>query len=110
MSDYSCLQFDKEKNIKTCSKNAMTTGTSNFRTSTLTRHADHNDHKAAVLGDTLRPCFQKAVNNALSENEQAVTVALKTVYFLACEDTPVHKYEKFMKFLAECDCPHVSKL
>ena len=117
LSDYSWLQYDKEKKIMTCSlyikhkkKNAMTTGTSNFRTSTLTRHADHNDHQAAVLGETLRSCFQKSVNNALSENEQAVTVALKTVYFLASEDIPMHKYEKFMMFLAECDCPHVSKL
>ena len=47
----------ERKNMMTCSlcikhkkKNAMTSGTNNFRTSTLTRHADHTDHKAALLG------------------------------------------------------------
>ena len=39
-----------------------------------------------------------------------MAVALKTAYFLTIEYIPMHKYEKFMKFLAECDCPHVSKL
>lgn len=117
LQEYTWLQYDAEKNVMTCSlcikhkkTNAMTTGTSNFRTSTLSRHADHKDHKAAVLGENLRPDFNKAVNKALLENEQAVTVALKTVYFLATEDIPMYKYERFIQFLADCDCPHVGSL
>ena len=70
----------------------MTSGTNNFRTSTLTRHADHTDHKAAMLGETLRPDMKKCLNNAFSEKGEALKVALKTVYFLASEDIPMHKY------------------
>ena len=68
--------------------NALTEGTSNFRTSTLKRHAESKDHQASVLGENMQSDFAKAVEKVMSEKDKAISVALKAVYFLASEVYP----------------------
>ena len=58
----------------------MTSGSKNSRTSTLVRHAESRSHKEAVLGEQLKAHLKRAVHKALSEKEEAVIVAFKTVY------------------------------
>ena len=60
--------------------NSMRSGSKNYRTSTLVRHAESRSHKEAVLGEHLQPQFKRVVHKALSEKEEAVIVAFKTVY------------------------------
>ena len=117
LRDFSWLRFDREKSQMTCElclkhkkANALTEGTSNFRTSTLTRHAESKDHQASVLGENMQSDFAKAVEKVMSEKDKAISVALKAVYFLASEGLPMHKYEHLTSFLAECECPYMSKL
>ena len=117
LRDFSWLKFDKEKSQMTCElclkhkkANALTEGTSNFHTSTLKRHAESKDHQASVLGENMQSDFAKAVEKVMSEKDKAISVALKAVYFLASEGLPMHKYEHLTSFMAECECPYMSKL
>ena len=59
-----------------CMKHKKVNGCKNYRTSTLVRPAESKSHKEAVLGVRV----VAAVSKALSEKEEAVIVALKTVY------------------------------
>ena len=78
--------------VKHKKHNALTDeGTSNFRTSTLTRHAACGDHKAAVLAERMKGQLQEALDKAPSEKEGAVVIELKAVYWLAKENLPLHK-------------------
>ena len=93
LRDFSWLRFDKEKSQMTCElclkhkkANALTEGTSNFRTSTLTRHAESKDHQASVLGENMQSDFAKAVEKVMSEKDKAISVALNAVYFPLATD------------------------
>lgn len=57
-----CCQFGK--------KNAMTENCQNFRTSTLTRHADSSDHKSAIVAESAQNDFVQAVKKVSSEKEK----------------------------------------
>ena len=96
--------------VKHKKNNYMTEGTRNFRTGTLTRHAEGGDQENALLVENMKSDFSKAVKKALSEKEAAVTIALKAVYWLAQENLPLHKYESLMRFLGHVKTPHIEKL
>ena len=53
--DFPWLIYDSNKNVMKCNvcikakkQNVLTEGTNNFRTSTLTRHAQSDDHQLSV--------------------------------------------------------------
>ncbi|XP_033736369.1 zinc finger protein 862-like [Pecten maximus] len=114
---FSWVTFNEEKNVMQCSLclkhrkvNTLTEGTSNFRTSTLTRHADGKDHKAAVLAENMKSDFVTAIKNVTNEKENALSVAMRSVYWLAKENLPLHKHSSLMEFLKINDCPNIDKL
>ena len=57
---YKWLQADSD-DLMTCmfvkhkKVNSMTSGSNNYRTSTLVRYAESRSHKEAVLGEQLQP-------------------------------------------------------
>ena len=59
-------------------KNSMTEGTTNFRKSTITRHAESRDHREA-MADEVQSKKMVAMADKMSESEKAVIVALKTM-------------------------------
>ena len=96
--------------VKHKKKKSMTEGMRNFRTSTLTRHAEGGEHENALSAENMKSDFLKAVKKALPEKEAAVTIALEAVYWLAQENLPLHKYESLMRFLGHVKTPHTEKL
>ena len=80
----------------------MGMGTDNFRTSTLTRHLEHSDHKMALNAPKERQNLEKSVNHIFSKKENAkenaILLAMKTVYFIAKEGLPLSKYPKMVDF------------
>ena len=71
-------------------KNSFTSrqGSMNFRTSTLTRHANSRDHKNANQEVVMCRELVTVTRRVLSGNEQAIVCALKAVYWLAKEEMP----------------------
>ena len=63
----------------------MTIGSTNFRTSTFTRHAESSGHKSAVLGEKLQPDFAKAVSKVVSEKEAAALAVTAPIHTSDCE-------------------------
>ena len=109
--------FMTEKNSMTCSlcikhkkHNSFTDINKNFRTSTLTRHADSSDHKAAVLADSMTGDLQRSVKHIFDEKESSVSSALKVVYWMAKEDISITKYDSLLNLLENLDCPNISGL
>ena len=100
---YSWLEYDSEKNLMFCSicreagkTNSFTSGTSNFRVSTLSRHIGTRtkkvngksqkielacDHKEAVKENAMAKQFDQMRDRALDDQERAVVVTLKVVYW-----------------------------
>ena len=90
---------------KTCremrKKNAFTSRFSckNFRTSTLTRHAQSGDHKSANQEAVMRRDFATATQRVLSKNEEAVLCALEAIYWLAKEKIASSKFPSLLALL-----------
>ncbi|XP_006822333.1 uncharacterized protein C17orf113-like [Saccoglossus kowalevskii] len=117
LRDFKWLQYEASKNAMTCKvcikhnkQNTMTKANANFRTSTLTRHAECNDHKAAMMSDSMISDFQKAVKNVHTEKENSLLVAIRVVFWLAKEDIAINKYDSLLNLLEQLECPHVTGL
>jgi hypothetical protein len=65
--------------IKAKKQNVLTEGTNNFRTTTLTRHAQSNDHQLSVIPKSA-DLIEVVSKAALSDNESAIIVAFHCVY------------------------------
>ena len=98
------LKFDSKLNKMFCQvcidaklSNAMTLGTQNFKTSTLTRHIKSADHTRAIQAHKQRKEMKAAMEKALTKEEEAIIVAMKAVYFLVKEDLPLSKYPNFIE-------------
>ena len=68
LSKFPWLRVDDTKDkmfcdlcIKHKKNNTLTDGSSNFRTSTLTRHAESKDHVGSVIAEKMQPEFSSAV-------------------------------------------------
>ena len=96
--------------IKHKKSNALTGDCRNFKTSTLTRHADSKDHKEAVAAESMAGSFEKTVKKVLDEKEAAVVSALKVVFWMTKEDISIIKYESLLNLLEELDCPSIVSL
>ena len=101
LSKFPWLRVDDTKDkmfcdlcIKHKKNNTLTNGSSNFRTSTLTRHAESKDHVGSVMADKMQPEFLSAVKKIVSEKEDSIIIDMKSVYWLAKENLPMHKYTK----------------
>ena len=79
-------------------KTPFTTGCSNFRTSTLSRHAECKEHKQAVIVNSQSQNLEKAAMNVLTKQEAAVTSAIDTVYWLAKEILPLKSMVPSLNF------------
>ena len=85
-------------------QNALTTssGSTNYRTTTLERHMESADHFRSVQAETLQKDFVQASAAADEKNrsgaDEAVLAALRTVHFMATEDIPIAKYTRLMEF------------
>ncbi|XP_013399516.1 zinc finger MYM-type protein 1-like [Lingula anatina] len=85
-------------------KNVFTEGCSNFRTTTLERHASAADHRQSVQDEISRSTLSRMVKNQFSENDSAIIHALRTIYFLAKQDIATSKYPDFVDFLIQQGC------
>ena len=68
LRDFKWLKFQEDNNSMSCTlcikhkkSNALTGACRNFKTSTLTRHADSKDHKEAVAAESMAGSFEKTV-------------------------------------------------
>ncbi len=111
------LQYDSKANkmfCKVCVKhgksNTMTEGCSSFKTSSLTRHEELADHKAAVESPVEATHFKKAVDNVLSDEDQAIAIAAKVVYWMASEDIALSKFESLMGLLNDLKVEKINLL
>lgn len=130
---YSWLTYDDEENVMRCTvcmkagkTNTFTTGTNNFRVSTLTRHIGIRtvkdksgeskkvelpcDHKEAVKENSMAKQFEDMRDRAVNDQEHAVIVAMKVVYWLAKESLPIHKYGSLLNLLKDLKVPFLEHL
>ena len=96
LRDFKWLKFQEDNNSMSCTlcikhkkSNALTGDCRNFKTSTLTRHADSKDHKEAVAAESMAGSFEKTVKKVLDEKEAAVVSALKVVFWMTKEDISI---------------------
>ena len=68
----------------------------NFRTSTLTKHAESPDHGDAILKLTMKKSITKAIKSAIEEKETGIGVALKVTYWLAKQGIAKNKYSSLL--------------
>lgn len=82
---------------KLCKKNGknntMTEGCETFKTNSMTRHENTSDHKSSIKAPELRIDFQTAVKKANTNEDLAMLMAIKSVYWLALwSDRHRHSY------------------
>ena len=114
---YNWLEYDsvtKTMSCKLCKKlglfNAMTIGTTNFKTSTLSRHAASADHKLALLAPKEQANMAKTAEKFTTDQEKAILVCTKVVYWLAKEGIALNKYGSLMELLKYLKTPHLEHL
>ncbi|XP_060605113.1 uncharacterized protein LOC132757745 [Ruditapes philippinarum] len=117
LKSYFWLKFDDNKNEMYCDFcrnlhycNTMALGTSNFKTTTLQRHAASSDHHSAVSNKSHRQQFKEAVLNADSKESKSIMLVMKVVYWLAKECIPLTKYSSLMELLQFLETPNMSAL
>ena len=96
--------------IKHKKHNALTKCNTNFRTSTLSRHANGTDHQAAVAADLMAGGMDEVVRKVMHHKEASVIVALKAAIWITKEDISIHKFDKLISLLESLDCPNVAAL
>ena len=88
LNDYSWLKRNSEKRmlcelcIRFGKQSSFTTGCTNFKTSSLTRHAESTDLRNALLASNTQTDLKQAIARALTHQEEAITIAQKTAYWL----------------------------
>ena len=78
----------------------------NYRTSSLSRHAETCD----VVTATMQTDLKKVMEKALSRPEEGITTAQKAAYWLAKENVATRKFNSLINLLRQTSCPHVDKL
>ncbi|XP_060556337.1 uncharacterized protein C17orf113-like [Ruditapes philippinarum] len=97
------LKFDTEKQLMFCTlcindgrDNIFTQGCNNFRTSTFSDHVKSKDHQRSLAA--CKDDFKSVMNKHFSAKEEAVLLALKTVYYLVEENIPLSKFKSLVEF------------
>lgn len=96
--------------IKYGKKNIFTTGCTTFKTSSMQRHQEIDEHKSCIEVPVLQSNMTEAVNIVNSEEDKAVMNAMKVVYWMATENIALSKYESFINLLKELECPGIDFL
>lgn len=84
-------------------KNAFTLGCTNFQKSTVSRHASLSDagasgqHFRAVNIVKQQSFFKKSSESAVEKVECSAEKQLRTVYWLAKEEIPEHKFSSLIE-------------
>ncbi|XP_070573799.1 uncharacterized protein C17orf113-like [Ptychodera flava] len=119
LATYSWLekpQSDRGMFCKVCRRAGKVTpfscdkGCTNYKTSTLMRHAASTKHQEALKEVTLRSGMKTVVSNALTKNQNAVLVAIKCVYWLAKEAVATDKYSSLLDLMDANGCELVKNL
>ena len=74
-------------------------GTNNFRRSSLERHSESQDHQSAVEAKLLRRTIRTATEKAVTKAENALIAAMRTAYFTTKLNIPISRYEEMIEFL-----------
>ena len=84
LSKFQWLRVDDTKDkmfcdlcIKIKKNNTLTDGSSNFRTSTLTRHVESKDHVGSVIAEKMQPEFSSAIKKIVSDKEASIIIGMK---------------------------------
>ncbi|XP_068733011.1 uncharacterized protein [Montipora capricornis] len=81
-------------------KNPMaSSGTNNFRRSTLERHSESQDHQSAVEAKLLRRTMRTTTEKVVSKAEKAIIAAMRTAYFTMKLNIPISHYGEMIEFL-----------
>ena len=109
------LFFEKGKMFcKECLKhgknNAFTSGCETFKTSSMSRHEETDDHKSSGESAKLKSDMNVAVKKTHEAQDLAIVKALKVVYWLASENLPLSKYESQMNLMKELEVPGLCHL
>lgn len=119
LTKYTWLRYDSSEMkmfCEICRKNggtsALSQGSDNFRTSTLTRHTGIYDGKnvktehAEILEKLrLKVGMDAATERAMNKAETGLITCFKTVYWMAKENLAMAKYPSMMKFITDLHCP-----
>ena len=92
-----------------CGKNPFTVGCKNYRTSALSRNAETCDHKNVLMAAMMQTDLKKAMEKALSRQEEGITTTQKVAYWLAKENVATRKFRSLTNLLCQTRCPHVDK-
>ena len=76
--------------------NVYVTSCKNYRVSSITEHSDTSDHRKAIKVPFLKSAFEKATQKALTDKEESIIVALKTLNWMVQENIPLMKFESFV--------------
>ena len=79
--------------------NALSSGCTNFRTSTLKRHIQSSDHTKAVREHSMHTEFQQASVNALTKKSDHLIKSLRNVYWLIKEKLPLSKFSGLQQLM-----------
>ena len=96
--------------IKSSKANPFTCGCTNYRTSTLSRQIESQDHQNALKEVQMASNFQRAVVNSVTFQEKAVVSALRTVYWLGKKYIATEKYRSLLNFLELQGCKDLENL
>ena len=114
---YPWLRMDEDKQVMFCQlcrdaglRNTMAIGTNNFRTSTLVRHVETEDHRRIIAAPKEKANMAAVLGQARTKVECGIVIAMKAVHWLCKENLPIHKYPSLMKFLHELRVPDIEHL
>ena len=105
LNQFKCLRYTGDKMSSSICKeinksNPMaSSGTTNFRRSTLERHAESIDHRNAIEAKVLRQSMTQATEKAVSEKEKAILSAMRTMYYVIKMNLPICHYGELVEFL-----------
>ena len=97
LEKYKWLRYNNTKGmlclicIESSKANPFTSGCITFRTSTLTRHRESQEHQNALEEVYMISNFERAVVNSVTLQEKGLVSALKTVYWLGKKYIPTQK-------------------
>ena len=91
-------------------KNTLTSGSTNFRTSTLVRYIESRDHRESVIARQSAQRMEMMIKKSFSKEDQSLIAALRTVYFTAKQDIASVKYPHFIDFLVMQGCSSLNAI
>ena len=90
--------------------NALTKGMTNFRASTLRRHARTSDHQDAVKELGLSNILKDQIKTIFDKKDDVVIVALRIVYWMSKQGVPLSKFASLFDLLVELETPHAAEM